>query len=207
MKEEGKKEREPGQLLTLKLKIGVAALLVVTIIGASAAYVWLPQWRSGIVFVASAFAVAGALYSAFYAGESLRTQSRRQKLDATMKVMDAFHSLESVRLRTKLEREFDHKKIAPAAFYDTVTGDPEFHAAAKYLLNVCERMAISVQHGYIDERVAFDECRTIVPWTFETFRPYVEKMREKYNDKTLYEGVQALANAWSSGNLLSEGNE
>lgn len=79
-------ERKLGDIIGINIfvRVPILAALVVLVVALSAAYIWLPNYRDAINFIALALTAAAGLGGTFYLAESLRAQTAQQKeaLDA-----------------------------------------------------------------------------------------------------------------------------
>lgn len=194
-----------GVLGRFSMRITIAGLLLLLASAASLLFVFLPDARDELVFVVSVLGGTATVYSAFYIGAGLRSQLHNARVAASFDIFRDFNSVEFIRLRNRLQNEFDPQKTKPSEAYGKITASEELHTAVKALLNHLETISIAVQQGYADEVTLYQCMHTIVPWTIERFAPFITEVRKIYETQTIYSELQRLADSWRHGRLLTRG--
>lgn len=201
------KQRIPGLLGHVHLKVTIAAVL--SVIGAAllAAFHFLPESREQWIFVTSLLAGLSAIYAAFYVAETLRQNIRLKIMHNTFELLSHVKDLELTKIRVKFETEFDHSTITPCEMYAKITSDLNLSIPVIALLNLFEGMAIAAQQGYADEAILYQDLGFLLPRTFYAFLPYIKERRVISKNDTTYCEMEKLANAWQAHKLLTTGRE
>jgi hypothetical protein len=200
-----RRDRPIGTLASFNLRLTVAAVLALAGGAILLAYLLLPGHRDGLKFSAAAAFGLTAIYSAFYAGASIRYRNRLETIGRSADLVREVSSFELTKIRMKLERSFDQEKIPPAELYDKILADEETHATVIYMLNKFDYLASLVRLGYVDEEALYVSLNYLLPFWVKTFRPYIDERRHRKGRHSLYTDAEALAAAWNSGHLLSTG--
>ncbi len=195
-------------------------------------YITKPERREELIFIALIMGGLAAICSAFYTGRALRFQSesldkqlkfQKEQADEQLKfqketlkiqnrqfivkntydLITAITGKEVVEMRHELLSKFNHDKTAPEEVYGKITADNNLHTALKTILNLYENISLAIQDNYIDEKIIYKNVSFILPWTYDTFKPYITKFRKKHNDPRIYCEIAKLSNAWEVGKYLS----
>jgi hypothetical protein len=203
----GMRAREIGIVAELRLRVGIFAILVVVAATLCFLYLRFPEKRENLKFVAATVAGVTAVYSAYYAGLSLRQNIRLTKMRNAYELLDHIHRNESMDARALVEK-FDTTAVQPRELVETILRDKELHKAVKLLLNAFEAIAIGVRSGFADEEVVFLNIASLAPAVFRAFYPYVEHMRARYGgDITVLREIEVLIQAWDQQRFLTTGKK
>ncbi|HYC72060.1 MAG TPA: DUF4760 domain-containing protein [Opitutaceae bacterium] len=80
---------------------------------------------------------------------------------------------------------------------EVIKGDVEFILAMRHYLNELEELCAAVNAGTVDEELAYALDSSIVTRRFFQYEKYIDYMREKRADKTLYVELQHVATKWA----------
>lgn len=204
------------------LAVGIVTGILFVV--ASAVYVVFAPFREEIIFVLSALVGWGAIYSAYFVGETLRVQIaqkdmdlRQQRIDRSFELKKEFDEPQLIEFRTKIEnivrtiRE-GHKDVdddeCAKILYEKIANDPEALTAARSILNKMESASLAVQFNNADELVLYRDLSVIIVNTFRNLEFFVAIRRERtgvHNAERAFRETQKLVEAWESEQLLSTG--
>lgn len=204
------------------MRVGVVTGLVFVL--ATAAYTFFKPVREEIIFILSALVGWGAVYSAYFVGETLRVQIaqkdmdlRQQRIDRSFDLKKEFDDPQLIEFRTKIEsivrtiRE-EHKDAdddtCSEVLYEKISKDPEMLIAARSILNKMEAASLAVQFGNADEEVLYRDLSVIIINTFRDLEFFVAMRRAREdvrNADRAFREAQKLVEAWEEERLLSTG--
>ena len=196
--------RELGVLAEFRLRIGLFFVIAIVAVTLCTFYAVNKTYRAETAFCAAVAAGAAATYSAYYAGQSLRRNTRLTKMRNAYDLLAHIHTHESMQARTLFDR-FEADAIKPRELHDTIVADQGLHRAVKTLLNAFEAIAIGVRAGYADEDIIYLNIGTLAPHVFRSFKPYVDQERRRYSDSGVFAEVENLIESWSRRKFLSTG--
>jgi len=189
----------------VSLKVGVFIFVLLIGIAASWIYIEIPSIRQELVHATSLIVALSGVYSAFYIGEGLRQKLKGDKIYNTYRFLEELDDMELIKIRTKLEKEFDHSNTTPADMYEKIVNNEDTHSAVKKLLNLFESISSGVQFGLFDEKVVHRELCGLLPHIVNVFSPYIFGHRQKLGSDVIYHDVEKLAGSWKSNKYLSSG--
>lgn len=197
------KDRRDYVLWDFKAKITLASFSFVLFIILVVWFVLVPAAREELIFSAAILAGLATFASMFYAIRAADIKYDQTVVQNSFDLIRTLNSRDVVELRHKLLIKFDHNKITKKEFYSKITSDEEIHTAVKFLLNLLDDVSIAVQVGHADEKIIHKALAFVLPWTFQTFTPYIEDLRVKQNDKRLLCEVEKLSDAWKQNKYLT----
>jgi len=165
-------------------------------------YILFPSIDDKLIFITSVIGGSCALYSAFYVGRTLRLQYRMTLMHNSFELLSNVHSLELMKVRSELDRKFNHRNVMPSEFYDKIQSDPVFDVTVRSLFNLYEGISIAIQNDYVDERLIYDDLGFIIPHSYENFLPYIQEVRKRYNP-LVYIEIEKLVYSWGQKKYLS----
>lgn len=213
------KKRSPKNIA---VRVGVVTGVLFAI--ASVLYVLLPDFREEIIFVLSALAGWGAVYSAYFVGETLKVQIEQKNMDLrqdrvnrSFAIKAEFDAPQLIEFRTKLEamvqkiRE-EHAgaddEICAKKLYEGIANDAEMLTAVRSILNKMESASLAVQFGNADEMVLYRDLSVIIVNTYRNLEFFVMSRREQgeiRNAHWAFCETEKLVIAWENKKLLSTG--
>ena len=200
----------------------VGIVTAILFLVATAAYVAFVPIREEVIFVLSALAGWGAVYSAYFVGETLRVQIaqkdtdlRQQRIDRSFALKAEFDDPQLIAFRTKIESVIrsirkKHTDVTEdecaRELYETIVRDPEALVAARSILNKIESASLAVQFGNADEEVLYRDLSTIIINTYRNLEFFVESRRARTgvrNADRAFREAQKLVESWEREQLLS----
>jgi hypothetical protein len=203
-------EKKPAGVLaqsSVKLRFTFAMLLAAVGLLFLTAYIMLPAYRDEMKFGASLAVGLTAIYSAFYFATNFRYRNKQELVARSLDSLKDITSYDFTLIRMQLEQVFDQAKVPPAELYDRICADTTTHAPVLFLLNTFEHLAFLVRLEYVDEETLYLSLNYLLPYWVGTCKPYIDERRRRKDKRSLYTDSEALANAWTSGKLLSTGKE
>ncbi len=188
--------KEPGEFTTVKLKIGIALVLTLLGVGFIAAFHLLPTAHELVVFAAAVVGGAAAVYSAFFAGWSVRDALTQKRRDNAFALVQTFAQMDRAKVRLLIDKEIANKAIAPQDLHKKILADHELLAGVSSLLGQLELVAIAVQQQYADEETLFYSLSFIAPWAYNGLRHYIEETRRIDNNPELDIELEKVADSW-----------
>ena len=194
-------------LFGINLKFNVTILTVTFLYAAilCCLFILFPDFQVELKYLAAVSCGVAAIYSAFYVGRQLHITHKMRVRENSFRFLENLYSIEIVRIRSKLEKEFQHQDVTPGQFYDKITNDIELHTALRCVLNMFETISIAIQAGYVEEKVLHDMLHVIVNIHWNRYYPYIEAARERSKAPEIFCEFQKLYNAWSEKKYLSTG--
>jgi hypothetical protein len=192
----------------------------------STSYIFYQHIREEIIFVLSAFAGWGAVYSAFYVAETLRVQIAQKNLDLqqdrinrSFELKESFDDPLLIRFRTEIENmikkmdsemTYENKESRAKMLYEKIANDPEMLTAARSNLNKMESVSLAIQFGNADERVLYRDLAMMITNTYRNLEFFVRLRRERIditNAHRAFRETQKLVESWEEGRMLSTGEK
>ena len=156
------------------VRITVAVIIVLLAAGFIVAYLVFddPSSRDKIVFIASVVGGAAAVYSAYYAGASLRLNLYRDKQGRAFEVLDSLNRSDTVSAAATIDRAIEAK--SGTLTYELVTSDMTLYPAVKILLGIYEDLAIAASIGYADEGILYQSVHTTTVYYYDALKQYMD---------------------------------
>jgi len=199
-------KKRVGELLQLNVAIPLWLVLVLSVAGLLAGYFASPQYRDQIRFLTVVIAGAAGIYSAYYVGAALQLKIERDHQQASFTILEQVEQAEFIQVRHFIEKEVqDHERLSDEVLYQKVAQTPNLEDAVVIVLNVLEKISISIRHDYVDENILYEYMKMIVERTHESLRGYIEQLRKQKKSNLFFIEIEKLAHAWSSGKRLSDG--
>lgn len=198
---------EPGKI-EIRFDIPLAVSLAFVGIGVVLLFAFLPNDKRPVLTFATA--VSGgiaAILSAFYVGQALEVNTRRDKITRSVAIMKQLDGPKITAVRHFVLKTVDVKKMTPEEMYDSIETDDELWNSVRTVFNQMENMSLSIQTGYADEEFLYKELAHMVPYYRGKLQPFIEGIRKKYNYPYMYIEFEKLANSWQAGMLLSTGKK
>jgi len=199
------KHEVPSILMRIQFPISIGMIVFAIVFGISFGYILLPIYRQELTFIAYLLGGGGAIYSGIYVGISVNRKVIQDKLQHSYQFLYQTKSVELSRVRTKLEKDFDPKKLSPEQFFDAVVSDVDIHTTVKVLLGLYEDLSVAVQDGFVYEPTVYKSVCTSLPYMYNTFTPYIQEVRKRREDERVYCEIEKLSNSWSTGKYLNNG--
>lgn len=216
--------RRLGKRSSKNIAIRVGMVTGVLFAIASVFYVLLPDFREEIIFVLSALAGWGAVYSAYFVGETLKVQIEQKNMDLaqdrvnrSFAIKAEFDAPQLIEFRTKIEAMVQKIReeyagadsgVCAQKLYEGIADDPEMLTAARSILNKIESASLAIQFGNADERVLYRDLSMIVVNTYRNLESFVMSRRnreEVHNAHRAFRETEKLVTAWEKRRLLSTG--
>lgn len=178
------------------VRITVAVIIVLLAAGFIAAYLVFddPSSRDKIVFIASVIGGAAAVYSAYYAGASLRLNLYRDKQGRAFEVLDSLNRSDTVSAAATIDRAIEAK---PGTLtYELITSDLTLYPAVKILLGIYEDLAIAASIGYADEGILYQSVHTTTVYYYDALKQYMDGVRKVKGSKEYYCELEKLVGRW-----------
>lgn len=191
---------------------------------ATALYIAFEDIREEIIFVLSAFAGWGAVYSAYFVGETLKVQIEQKNIDLrqdrvnrSFAIKAEFDAPQLIEFRTKIEAMIQkiRRKNADAddevcaqKLYEGIANDEAMLTAARSILNKMESASLAIQFGNADEMVLYRDLSVIIVNMYRDLEFFVALRRsrkEVYNADRAFLETEKLVTAWENKKLLSTG--
>lgn len=215
-----------GEMRTSNRTIVVGIGTGIVFIVATIFYVIFSDMRDEIIFILSAFVGWGAVYSAYFVGETLRVQIkqknmdlRQQRIDRSFALKGEFDEPQLIEFRTRVEnmvrkiRE-EHAGMedeeCSQVLYEKIANDAEMLTAARSILNKMESASLAVQFGNADELVLYRDLSVIIVNTYRNLEFFVGMRRKRedvYNARRAFCETEKLVESWEKRILLSTGEE
>ncbi len=215
-----------GEMRTSNITIVVGIGTGIIFVAATVLYIVFSGIRDEIIFTLSAFVGWGAVYSAYFVGETLRVQIeqknmdlRQQRIDRSFALKGEFDEPQLIEFRTKVEnmvRKIREEHLGmedeecSQALYERIANDPEMLTAARSILNKMESASLAVQFGNADELVLYRDLSVIIVNTYRNLEFFVGMRRKRedvYNAKRAFRETEKLVESWEKRRLLSTGEE
>jgi len=200
------KQKSIGTIANVSIRITIAAFLAVLGISVCLLYLFLPQYQTEIVFITAVFGGLAAIYSAFYAGVSIRSNIRGELIRNSFQLIHYFHQIDLIRARVHCEKEFEFDHISPVQFCDKIASDQDLHLVIKELLSIFSDVSCAIQQEFADEQTLYMSLDTTLLSTFEICRPYIEEVRKQRKNPSIYVQFEKLAKSWMAGKYLNGGD-
>lgn len=201
------RNREPGSLINLRINIGIATILLILGGGLCWLYVENTAMRAELTFISAVIGGLAVVYSGYYMGLTLRENIRRDKLNRSFVFTEKLNSIDRASIRVFIEKELHSGEIAPADFHNKVISDHKLHPAVKSLLGLFEDISVAVQYDYVDEEAIYQSLAFLIPFTYQTFLPFIQEERRRFERPSLFCELEKLAGAWKLGKSLVTGKE
>jgi hypothetical protein len=201
------RQHPPGVVAVFRVPVKITWAVVLGLASAAVLLVSfkLPERREEIKFAISVLAGAAVLYSAYYAGTTLRRSSRMARITAAFGILKELNSIDMAKIRTLIDKELKDMRLSPQQVYERIMNDEALLTALTAYLGILEDAAIAIDAEYADEEILYRSISFLVPWTFEGLRHYIDEERSRSKDTTLYCELERLSVAWSSGRSLQSG--
>lgn len=187
-------------------------------------YIALESTRDEIIFISSALVGWGAVYSAYFVGETLRVQIqqkemdlRQQRIDRSFSLKGEFDEPQLINFRTNVEvvikkireeyLEMDDEEQSRMV-YERIANDAEMLTASRSILNKMESASLAIQFGNADELVLYRDLSVIIVNTYRSLEFFVSLRRSRtdvYNAVRAFRETEKLVIAWENGKFLSTG--
>ena len=111
-----------------------------------------------------------------------------------------YSSPERVRVRQRLEQSADW--YDPAQSFDTLTEEQQraFVPELKQMLNYLEGIAVAIKHNVYDRDIAYEFLGAHLPAVYRWSRPWIDAMRVRASDPSIFEALETLAGQWELRN-------
>lgn len=198
-------QRNIGTVGRFSINVTVAGLVTICTTAVVVACILLPHLRNEIAFVAAAVGAGAGIYSAYYLGAALHLRLRRDSLASTFELLKRLDDLQMTRVRVLIENNLVNKTLSPQEVYERIRTDPDIHSQVVLILGLFEDTSIAIQTGFVDEESVYLSLAWLIPFTYQSLRPYIIEERRLHQANILYCELERLANAWSAKKLLKSG--
>ena len=199
--------REPGALVSLNIKIGVAIILLFLGIILCGLYIKYNQIREELTFISAIIGGLAMVYSSYYLSLTLRENIRREKLRRAFYFTEKLNSIDRAGIRVFIEKELHGGEIPPADFHEKIISDRDLHSAIKSLLGLFEDISIAIQYDYIDEEATYQSLAFLIPFIYQTFLPFIKEERRRFERPSLFYELEKLAGSWKLKKSLLTGKQ
>ena len=83
--------------------------------------------------------------------------------------------------------------------YRSIEANLDSRLRVTMLLGVLEDLSIAMRLGYADERTTYQSLGSLVPTVFYGLAGYIDGLRSRNRDKTIYVEIERFAEAWREG--------
>jgi uncharacterized protein DUF4760 len=111
-----------------------------------------------------------------------------------------YSSVERIAVRQRLEQFADWYDPAQSFLSLTEEQQREFVPDLKQMLNYLEGISVAVKHNVYDRDIAYEFLGAHLPAVYRWSRPWVESMRERAGDPSIFEAVETLSRQWELRN-------
>jgi hypothetical protein len=197
----------PGVVAVFRVPVKITWAVVLGLASAVVLLVFfkVPERREELKFVISVLAGAAVLYTAYYAGTTLRRSSRMARITAALAILKELNSIDMAKIRTLIDRDLKDMNLSPQQVYERIMNDEALLTALTAYLGILEDAAIAIDTEYADEEILHRSMSFLVPWTFEGLRHYIDEERSRSKETMLYCELEGLSVAWRSGRFLRSG--
>ena len=111
-----------------------------------------------------------------------------------------YSSIERMAARRRLEEVADW--YDPMQDYASLTQQQQRDLAPdlKQLLNYLEGIAVAIKHNVYDRDIAYEFLGAHVPAVYRWSKPWIESMRRKAGDPSIFEALETLSGQWELRN-------
>lgn len=199
--------KKVGTLGHLTLPLTPSLVLAVAGIVLCLLFFAFPHQRTELTFVAVLLGGLAVIHTAYYSALTLQENLYRDKIAHSFEIADKLSTIEMIDIRVFVADNLTGSNITPRQAYAKIMEKTEIHLSVRRLLGLFEDASIAIQKDYADEETLEKSLGYIVPWAYESFKPYITQQRELTKEKNLYIEFGKLAVAWSSGQFLTTGKQ
>ena len=111
-----------------------------------------------------------------------------------------YSSIERMGVRRRLEEFADWYDAAQD--FTTLSEEQQraFAPDLKQMLNYLEGIAVAIKHNVYDRDIAYEFLGAHLPAVFRWSRPWIQSMRERAGDPSIFEAIETLSNQWELRN-------
>ena len=111
-----------------------------------------------------------------------------------------YSSPERVRVRQRLEEFADWYDAAQS--FNTLSEEQQrsFVPELKQMLNYLEGIAVAIKHNVYDRDIAYEFLGAHLPAVYRWSKPWIDTMRERAGDPSIFEALETLARQWELRN-------
>jgi hypothetical protein len=190
----------------VKIRITFAVILFIFCTAFILAFAFLPTQRDLLVFSAVVIGGASAIYSAYFAAQTLRINLQRDKLKRALEITNRVSGIELSKVRALVHDEIISQDMSETQVIEIIKNDREIKSAVITVLNNLEDVAISIQKGDSDEETVYMNLAYLLPKIYSTIDPYIQDMRKSFGSLGLYTELERLSKCWESGKYLFDGS-
>lgn len=163
------------------------------------------QYKEDIKFAAAVIGGAAAIYTAYHAWATLRSNIKRDKQRRSFEIIDSFNELDRTRIRLFLQKNINASIKSPEEIYKLLKEEKELEEGVVHLLGVLEDVSIAIQTDAADEEILFLSLRGIVIKTTKEFRGYIDYQRKNEDNNFYYIELEKLYDKWKENKSLVTG--
>ena len=198
-------ETKMGEIAEFKVKITIILCIIFVSMPLLLFFIFSPDSREVVSYFTALIGGAAIVYSAFYAGKTLKTNQSQMKLQRSYEISLCLNDMDTMKMRLFIAEEVNVKDFSPKEIYERIKKDRDLESKIRVLLNLFEVISISIQYEYADEGFLYKFYGFILPYTYKGLRPYIEEFREVSNDKLICVEFEKLAKAWEEGKSILTG--
>ena len=188
-------KRKPGTLgqITIRLSIGVLLALLAGI--ATLLFGVFPQYRDIITFGAAAAGAAITLFGGYYAALAYTTKLDQDKASHSFRLLEGTNTKEFTDALVYVHG-LESDAQSDATKYENLIKNQQTLTSIKLMLNFLEDIAIAIKQDFVDEDVIYLSLGTVIPNAFNRLKFFIDRERERYDDKRVYEELEYLVDSW-----------
>jgi hypothetical protein len=189
----------------VKVRLSLAFVLFFLCVGFILAFYFLASYRGVISFSAAVIGGSAAIYSAFFAAQSLRINLIRQKLDRSMAITHRVGGRELTEVRGFVFDELSGPDMSKSQVVEKICQDKEISNSVRTVLNHFEDISIYIQKGHCEEEAVYKALSFLAPKIFSTLKPYIDHLRTVHGSDDIYIEAEKMVKCWESGKYVFEG--
>ncbi|MBT9168451.1 MAG: hypothetical protein DDT19_01796 [Syntrophomonadaceae bacterium] len=191
----------------VKINIFITVFLIAASVALILSFIYFKDDKdaqAAIAFSVSIIVGIAVIYTAFYIGQSMKINLRRDMLKQSIEVINRVEGMEISKVRSFIRDELSSGKISqtPEEVYKMITADKDLCDAVITVLGYFEDISILIQKGYVEEELLYMSFCPTVPFYYKALEPYINKVREQRNDPSIYIEFTKLSTSWSSKKYL-----
>lgn len=187
-----------GKYITIVLGVSIPLLFI--------AFILFNSFRTELTFLGVVLAVAASAYSAYHIRTNVLINIAHNKINHSFDFLDSLREIDFTKLQSRLDNDVENLTLSPDKFCEKVENNTELKRELKKLFVLYGHISIAIQKGYADEDTLYMALDTILPRTFDVFKPYIDTVRrDRNNDSKIHWQMEKLIIEWKRLKYLSTG--